>query len=479
MVHGSATSTRLRSGSSAVAGPWLLVSVLAAVSTMLGGCRAADDLARLAPQLVAPGSGARMLPSGGLPSSRAAVELPPAQHSEGFDFDSLGTTPPGDLLYRVRIRQDGHPYQVATDKLTPLFFVDGKSAASYVSESYFRSNPQRTPFSIQPGDEFLLTLPADTFIVRWQSERDEQFGHPAHVREYVSERGDYLRYVLTDPFPIRYELRSADGNGRAKIQLHPDLAYLLGNRLTDSQRLAQALFRVVDPDLFQMEAVRRMAATLEAGVPKTIEIDRTQTYLDPAREIWARAFRIEPVQDRDREHLVRAVFTTEQSPEILAIEDAVGNRTGLDELVDGRVFRVQYYRDGTVRVFYKTGPDDARGHRDPYQLRENARWTAVYQRLAPDNDPPVKWGPGEPSDLEPFPTARDPHHRADDLTRAYDYLVPGRTLVLTFRPTRALSSIHAELEFQDVLRDLRDRYRTQIDQLLDLWERHQDQTGRP
>jgi hypothetical protein len=168
----------------------------------------------------------------------------------------------------------------------------------------------------------------------------------------------------------------------------------------------------------------------------------------------------------------------EQSPDILAIEDSVGNRTSLDDLVEGRVFRIEYHRDGTVRVFYKTGPDDSRGRRDPYQLRENGRWSAVYQRLAPDNDPPVKWGPGEPGDLEPFPTARDPHHRASDRVRSYDYLLPGRTLLVTFRPIRALSSLRAEIEFHDVLRDMRDRYRPQIDQLLDLWEKHQDQTGR-
>ena len=66
-----------------------------------------------------------------------------------------------------------------------------------------------------------------------------------------------------------------------------------------------------------------------------------------------------------------------------------GHRIDLSELEAGRVFRIEYLWAGAVRVYYKTGPDDAAGKRDPYQLRENERWAAVYQRLAPSLNNPV------------------------------------------------------------------------------------------
>jgi hypothetical protein len=443
------------------------------LTLLVASCRDADDLARLAPQVLAPGSVARPAAQNAVSINQPSLELPPRQPTEGFEFEPAGTDASGLMLFHIRILQDGHPYQVATSKLTPLFYVDGKTSASYVAEAYFRSNPHRTPFTIQPGDEFILSLPANTFLVRWQEERDEQLGQPARVREYVSERGDRLRYYLTDPFPLRYELLPHDSNGIASIQLHPDLAYLLGNGKTDILRVAQLIYRVPDPDIFQVEAIRRLATTLRPGESTMVQIDRNQQHLDPVREAWPRALRTEQVVEPGRTHLTRAVFQANVNDKVLAIEDAVGERTEIGELVDGRVFRLEYNRDGSVRVFYKTGADDARGKRDPYQLRENERWSAIYQRLAPEVDPPVKWGPGQPSDLQPFPSARDPNHQASDPLRAYDYLIPGRTIVYTFQPIRTLSSVEVELEFHDLLRDIRDRYRIEIEQGLDYLERQQ------
>lgn len=441
---------------------------------VLQGCKDADDLARLVPRVIAPGTGPRATTQGITPAAQPSLELPPRQPNEGFEFEPAGQDAAGQMLFRVKILQDGHPYQVATSKLTPLFFVQGKTSATYVSEAYFRSNPHRTPFSIQPGDEFTLPLPADTFVVRWQEEKEENLGAPARVRELVSERGDRLRYYLTDPFPIRYELSAHDSDGRASLVLHPDLAYLLGNRRTDLVTLAKLVYRVPDPDIFQMEAVRRLAETLRPGESTTIEVDRRRRYLDPVREAWSNALRTEAVADPELQHLTRAVFTPDQNGQLLAIEDAIGARTGLGELPNGRVFRVKYARDGSVHVYYKTGADDARGKRDPYQLRENERWSTIFQRLAPESDPPVKWGPGAPADLDPFPSARDPNHKSGDPVKSYDFLIPGRTVVYTFQPIRTLSSVRAELEFHDLLKDIRDRYRSQIEQALDFVEKQQE-----
>jgi len=243
------------------------------------------------------------------PGAQSSAELPPEQSSDAFDFEPAGIDPQGRALYRVRIRAGGNPYVVAATKLTPLFQVDGRDALAYLSDAYFRANPGRTAFTIQPGDEFTLALPPDTFLVRWQREYQQPFGHPARVREYVSERGDRLRYYLLDPFPIRYEQESADAGGRTTIRFHADLAYLLGTGRTDPIRLAQVVYQVAEPDIFQVQAIRRLAAGLRPGASTTLEVDRSHAYLDPVREVWGRASATEAVQEPERAHLVRAVFS--------------------------------------------------------------------------------------------------------------------------------------------------------------------------
>jgi hypothetical protein len=447
--------------------PMLAIGLAALAAMLLSGCSEAERLVQIVPRLVSPGAGSHpVLPQPPSPAARLDT-LPPRQPNGAFDFEPAGRDEQGRLLYRVRIRPGGSPYLVARSMLTPLFMVDGKDAAAYVNDAYFRAHPNRTPSSIQPGDEFLLPLPPDTFVVRWQEEREERFSHRGRLREYVSERGDRLYYYLTDPFPIRYEFQLAESHGRSAIHFHPDLAFLLETGRTDPLRLAQLVYRVPNPDIFQVEAMRGLVAGVRPGVGATLEIDRTHTHLDPVREALPQAIRTERVAEPERAHLLRAVFAPDSPVPFVAVEDALGTRTNLDELSDGRVFRIEYHRDNTVRVYYKTGQDDTLGKRDPYQLRENERWSTLCQALAPGVDGPIKWGPGEPSDLNPFPTARDPRQRQPNPRESYDYLLPGRVLVLTFRPVRFKSDLRAAIAFRDVLGEVRERYRGQIDAALE------------
>jgi hypothetical protein len=443
-----------------------LIGLVALLAPLLAGCDDANRLAKLAPRVLAPGGGSSAsatLPPG---ASAPAVPLPPALPTKGFEFEPAGADGQGRQLYKVRIGQNGSPFLVADAKLTPLFNSDGKNGPAYVAEAYFHDNPSRSPRSIQPGDEFMLPLPAETFVVRWQDERDEDVGLPARLREYVSERGDKLRFYLTDPYPIRWELLPATGEGRATLRLSADLAFMLGSGRLDQYKLTQVIFRVAEPDLFQLATIRRLIGELRNGVESSLEVDRTHTYLDPVREAMLGAQWIEPVGDPQRTHLTRAVFQPNQRSPFVAVEDALGTRSSLVDLPAGGVFRLEYYVDGLVRAYYKTGEDDSMGRRDPYALRENERWAALYQRLRPGTNTPVKWGPGEPSDLDPFPTARDPRQKNKDPAAAYDYLLPNRVLVLTFQPQRFQSDQRAQQEFRDLLGDMRQRYRTQFDDLL-------------
>jgi membrane peptidoglycan carboxypeptidase len=97
----------------------------------------------------------------------------PAQFSEAFDFIPLDDDADGWRRFQVRIRIGGSPSLVALEKLTPLFEIDGKGPVQYVTEAFFEANPGRTPRSIQPDDTFVLRLPPDAFVVRWQEEREE------------------------------------------------------------------------------------------------------------------------------------------------------------------------------------------------------------------------------------------------------------------------------------------------------------------
>jgi hypothetical protein len=166
-----------------------------------------------------------------------------------------------------------------------------------------------------------------------------------------------------------------------------------------------------------------------------------------------------------RNHLMRATFTRDQGLPFVAVEDALGAQPDVAGLPPGQVFRIEYDWDGTVRVSYVTGDDDGRGKRDPYQLRENERWAALYDESVGGDRSPVAWGPGEPSDIDPFPTARDPFRRHPDGERSYDYLMPGRAILLTFRPIRTRGDLRADAELRDVLSSLRSQYH---DDLIDV-----------
>jgi hypothetical protein len=211
------------------------------------------------------------------------TEAAPMPEIPGFDFRPDGTDERGWRLYRARIKSGGSPNLIAIEKLTPIFQVDGQDAPTYVANAFFSENPNRRPNTIQPGDEFTLAVPPDAFVVRSQEDMVEHLGGTARVRVYTSEQGDLLRYYLTDPFPIVYELQPVN-TGRASIVLHRELAYQITSGRTDASRLAQLIYRIPDPDIYQMEATRALIAKALAGEPLPLEVDRTRHYIDPVRE---------------------------------------------------------------------------------------------------------------------------------------------------------------------------------------------------
>ena len=202
---------------------------------------------------------------------------------------------------------------MAARKLTPLFELDGKNAEQYVSDAYFQANPGRTPQTMQPGDELVLTLPPDTFLVRWQEEQTIDLGGATRVRDYLSERGDRLRAYLDPRVPIEYAFEPADGSRQALLRFSADLAYFLGAGRLSPIDLARLVYQVPDPDLYQVMEMRRLAESVKPGQRAEFAVDRTRKYLDPVREAMTQAREFGPVPDEGRDHLTRAVFSPDRS----------------------------------------------------------------------------------------------------------------------------------------------------------------------
>ena len=311
------------------------ISLLLLLALLMGACRDVDRLTDVAPRAIVRVGGPAVQAAPAPLSARAPLPLPPAQPTDGYEFQPIGVDNAGWLRFRIRILLGGSPFLVAVEKLTPLFQVDGKSAAQYVGDAYFEANPGRTPYSIQPDDEFVLSVPPDTFTVRWQQERVEERGGQTRLREFISERGDRLRFYLTDRFPILYELESADAIGTSTLQFHPDLAFLLGSGRLDTMGLARLIYRVPDPDVRQVQIVRGLAAEVKPGQSAKLVVDRTTTYLDPVREAMSHGNIMKRVPYPGRNHLMQATFSRDQGLPFVAIEDALGAHPDVAELPAG------------------------------------------------------------------------------------------------------------------------------------------------
>jgi hypothetical protein len=404
----------------------------------------------------APGWEVAAQPMPRIGSHSDAASAPMDSSGAGFGFESLGFDDAGWRQFVVTIRPGGSPAGVAEAKFTPLFSVDGKDPITYVTEAFFQANPGRRPTTIQPGDAFPLLVPPDTFVVHNAALRQDAIIRSAQVAEFVSDHGDQLRYYLTDPFPIRYEIASGTAPALWTVHLHPELSLLATAGRTNPVHLARLIYRVSDPDILQVEGARQL---LENDAPRVIVVDRSQTHLDVARQFDQLAVATQRVPERGLGHLMRRIFPPDQGVPFMAVEDA----TEVDDAREGTVVRVEYRWDGSVRVIYRTGRDDTKGKRDPYRRRENERWAALYAAHGDDPETrPIKWGAGIPSDFPPFPSARDPWQQTD----SYDFLVAGRYLVLTYLPMRYSNGQDSGPDVLGMVGAIRERYGREIGTLI-------------
>lgn len=301
--------------------------------------------------------------------------------------------------YRITIQPGTSLWSVAIERL-PLKALDEADRAAFalLEESFHRSFPNRDITSVYPGEDFVLEVAEGTFV-------SEKIDRTRDEEVYIAFNGDRLIHYLRDP-NVLYRLVRAGEPDQAEVRLRAGDG--------DPVELAKQVYQVDPPDFLQVRWMRE--ALSDEQVRVTVDVNRR--YLDEFRNHWARASKGEEGKDG----LTTYTFSEAQIDiPFLRVDDAVGEKTNPVEFP--RVFRVEYYKDGSIKKYVITQPGDLLA---VLQKPQDEQWGTVYE----DYD---TWKEGEPGDLEPFASART------DMGS----LVPGRILVLTFqpKPKRATSGI--------------------------------------
>jgi hypothetical protein len=315
----------------------------------------------------------------------------PATAQPAYEVTPLGTDPArGVDRYRVTIRAGGTFYGVAVDHLPLLVIEEGEGRALELVEQAWRAQyPTRSPGDVQPDDQFLLEVPIGTFVsrvIRRDGERDV----------FESFTGDQLTTFPGDP-AIAYRLRRAGAPDRAEVLINGGQAPVIEE--------TKRVYDVDPPDFIQVRTVR---GALQERMTRLI-VDLTKKYLDDFRNYRERAVRIDDLPERLRAYSFDRAHT---DIPFVRVEDGVGDETDPGNFP--KVFRIAYFRDGTVRRYIVTETGDSLG---PLTRPDSAAWTRILPAWQ-------EWLPGQPEALPPFTPA---------ISEA-GTLLPGRILVVAFRP---------------------------------------------
>ncbi|MDP8922852.1 MAG: hypothetical protein M3O34_08250 [Chloroflexota bacterium] len=310
---------------------------------------------------------------------------------ETHEIEPLGTDPArGVDRYQVTIKSGGSLWDIGFNRLPVVALDQGEQHVVELVEQAFRAEyPERGPNDVRVGDRFLLEVPSGTFVAQTIDRRDDRV-----VFESYAE--DQLTTFPGDPV-IVYRLRRKADPGRAEVLIHGGPA--------DAYEEAKRVYDVDPPDFLQVRTVR--GALMERQTKLTVDL--TKKYLDEFRNVRDRASRVADAPDGLK------AYSFEQDAEdipFVRVEDGVG-----DEVDPGnfpRVFRIAYFRDGTIRRYIVTEAGDSIG---ALSRPDNATWARILPQYQ-------EWLPGEAETLQPFSPA----------ISAAGALLPGRILVLTHRP---------------------------------------------
>lgn len=316
---------------------------------------------------------------------------PPRALAQDATVTSLGTDRERNVdRYQVVIQPGASLWELGANHLPFIALEHGELKAVELIEQAWRAQyGERQPPGPRPGDSFVLEVPIGTFVARSFRREDDRL-------LYESFTGDQLATFPRDS-QIAYRLVRATSPDRAEVLINGGQASVIDE--------TKRVYGVEQPDFLQVRTVRGALGERQSR----LTVDLTKPYLDDFRLHRDRAVRVDDGPDGLR------VYTFDRNATeipFVRVEDGVGTESDPGNFP--KVFRVAYYRDGTVRRYVVTEAGDSLGN---LSRPESAHWAKILPSWQ-------DWLPGEPEALPPFTPA----------VSASGALLPGRILVLASRP---------------------------------------------
>lgn len=321
----------------------------------------------------------------------------PALAQGQYEVSPLGTDESRKVdRYQVTLGTGASLWDLGFNRMPLVAIEQGDQKVVEIIEQSFRAAyPDRGPQLVKPGDTFVLEVPSGTFVAKTVNKQPDRVN-------FESYAGDQLTTFPQDPI-VQYRLRRAATPDQIEVMIQ-------GGQ-TNAVDEAKKIYDVPDPDYLQVRTVR--GALMERTARLTIDVNKK--YLDEFRLVRDRATGFEETPDGLRAY----VFNREDADiPFVRVDDSVGNET--EPANFKRVFRIAYYRDGTVRKYIITEPGDSPG---ALGRAESENWRRTLPQW-------TDWLPGQPEALPPFAPA----------ISSAGALLPGRILVMAFRPRLAQPS---------------------------------------
>jgi hypothetical protein len=313
-------------------------------------------------------------------AAQAAYEINPIGTDAGRRVDR----------YQIKLGPGASLWDVGFNRLPLVAIEQGDQKVVELIEQSFRNEfPDRGPQLVKPGDSFVLEVPTGTFVSKAITRQEDRV-------LFESFAGDRLTTFPNDPV-VQYRLQRASDPDHVEV--------LIQGGQADAVAEAKKVYDVPDPDFVQVRTVRGALAERTSKI--TVDVNRR--YLDEFRAVRDRATLVE-----DTPLGLKAYHFSRDDGDIpfVRVDDNVGDLT--DPATFTRIFRIAYYRDGTVRKYIITEAGDSTG---ALARPENEIWRQTLPTWQ-------EWLPGQAEALPPFAPA----------IASSGALQPGRILVLAFRP---------------------------------------------
>jgi hypothetical protein len=313
-------------------------------------------------------------------AAQAAYEINPIGTDAGRRVDR----------YQIKLGPGASLWDVGFNRLPLVAIEQGdQKVVELIEQSFRNAFPDRGPELVKPGDSFVLEVPTGTFVSKTITRQEDRV-------LFESFAGDRLT-TFPDDAVVKYRLQRASDPDHVEV--------LIQGGQADAVAEAKRVYDVPDPDFVQVRTVR--GALAERTSKLTVDVKRR--YLDEFRAVRDRATLVE-----DTPQGLKAYRFSRDDGDIpfVRVDDSVGDLT--DPATFTRIFRIAYYRDGTVRKYVITEAGDSTG---ALGRPESEIWRQTLPAWR-------EWLPGQAEALPPFAPA----------IASSGALQPGRILVMAFRP---------------------------------------------